>query len=112
MLPLLLAAAITAAAATPSPTQLGAIKAMTVYEMQPGHTGARGGMRDKTCNVVGTWALCRFSDSGQNAVINVLMTQKSGGWKHVWDYGGAAEVKDFVKLGVPQSVAKRLLNAP
>lgn len=111
MVSLVLAAAMTAAA-TPSPTQLGAIKAMTAYEMQPGHTGARGGMRDKTCSVAGTWALCRFSDSGQNAVINVLMTQKSGGWKHVWDYGGAAEVKDFVKLGVPESVAKKLLNAP
>lgn len=98
-----------AATPPPTPAEAAAIKAMTAYEMQPGHLGKQIGMKTQACHVVQDWAKCSFVDSTANSTAGVLMEFKSGSWTFVWQYGGVAAATDLEKHGVPASIAKQLV---
>ncbi len=98
------------AATPPTPAEIAAVKAMHVHEMMPGQNGAASGMKNERCRVVQTWAKCGFTDSGENSNTIVIMEQKSGAWKYVWEYGGVAQPSDLEKYGVPAAIAKQFAD--
>jgi hypothetical protein len=95
---------------SPSPAAGAAVKAMHAHEMQPHQIGASEGMKNEKCHVVGSWAKCGFSDSGENSYTTVIMQEKSGAWSYVWQYGGVAPADYLVKHGVPAAIATKFAD--